>query len=113
MPVMISNRSTLTTFYETTKSDGFEVLFHSSQGNEALIEANQAQIGSDVVTNNVLTWMEFKPYDGGIELKHIVKMDPNGMIPGFIKDKAAKRLANTLLIIVDYLQNGTVPEPMF
>ena len=113
MPMVISNRSTLTTFYSHTKEDGTEVLFHSSKGNEELVTANSAQIGSDVVTNNVLTYMAWKPYEGGMELTHIVKMDPNGMIPGFIKNKAATRMANSLQIIVNYCRDGTIPEPIF
>ena len=40
MPMFISNRSTLTTYYEVEKEDGLKVLFHSSMGNEALVAAN-------------------------------------------------------------------------
>ena len=65
------------------------------------------------MTNNVITWMGFKAYEGGMELSHIVKMDPAGMIPGFIKNKAAARLANTLKVIVGYIKDGTVPAPVF
>ena len=57
--------------------------------------------------------MSWKPYDGGMYLEHIVKMDPAGMIPDFIKSKAASRLANTMFIITDYVMNGTIPEPIF
>ena len=113
MPMMISNRSTLTTFYRKDCEDGTKVIFHSSQGNEELIAANADQIGSDVVTNNALTYMAWKPYEGGIEITHIVKMDPQGSIPEFIKNKAAARLANSLQIIVNYVRDGTVPEPIF
>ena len=42
MPMFISNRSTLTTFYSDEKEDGTKVILHSSRGNEALIEANQS-----------------------------------------------------------------------
>ena len=44
-----------------------------------------------------------KPYDGGIEFKQAIAMDPAGMIPGFIKTKMAGRMANGLQIMVDYL----------
>ena len=57
--------------------------------------------------------MSWKPYDGGIYLEHIVKMDPAGMIPDFIKNKAATRMTNTLLIITDYLMHGTIPDSPF
>ena len=113
MPMMITNRSTLTTFYRQEKEDGTKLLFHSSKGNENLIAANADQIGSDVSTNNVLTYMAWKPYEGGMDLTHIVKMDPAGSIPDFIKKKAAARLANSLQIIVNYVKDGTVPEPLF
>ena len=113
MPMLISNRSTLTTFYNHTKEDGTQVIFHSSQGNEELIAANAGQIGSDVITNNVITYMSWKPYEGGMELTHVVQMDPNGMIPAFIKNKAATRMANTLQVIVNYVRDGTIPEPIF
>ena len=33
--------------------------------------------------------MSWKPYEGGIEIEHAIKMDPAGMIPGFLKNKAA------------------------
>ena len=111
--MLISNRSTLTTFYRHEKEDGTKVICHSSRGNDALVEANQALIDGDVVANNFITYMSWKPYDGGLELQHVVKIDPAGMIPDFIKNKAAARLASTLLIIVDYVQNGTVPEALF
>ena len=86
---------------------------NSSQGNEALVEANAEQIESDVVTNNVITYMSYKPYETGIYLEHILKVDPNGMIPGFVKTAATKRITNTLHIITDYCKSGAVPEPMF
>ena len=57
--------------------------------------------------------MAWKPYDGGMELTHIVKMDPAGSIPGFIKNKAAARMQNSLQFIVGYVKDGTIPEPIF
>ena len=110
---MISNRSTLTTFYEFEKEDGTKIVLHSSMGNEALVQANNKQIGKDVVTNNVITFMSWKPYDGGIYFEHIVKMDPCGMIPGWLKKKGATRTTRNLQMIIDYLVNGTIPEPLF
>ena len=86
---------------------------NSSKGNEELVQTNADQIGSDVVTNNVITYMSYKPYETGIYITHILKVDPNGMIPGFVKEAAAKRISNTLHVIVDYCRTGAVPEPMF
>ena len=113
MPMLISNRSTLTTFYDHTKEDGTQIILHSSKGNEALNAANEAQIDGDVITNNELTYMSWKPFEGGIYIEHIVKMDPNGSIPTFIKNKGAERMASNAMILVEYLVNGTIPEPLF
>ena len=113
MPMMVSNRSNLTTFYRCQKKDGTKFLINSSQGNEARVAQHKGQIGKDVVINNELTYMAWKPYDGGMELTHIVKVDPCGSIPSFIKNKAATRLANSLQVIVNYVRDGTVPEPLF
>ena len=96
MPMVISNRSIVTTFYEHTKEDGTKLIFHSSRGNEEIAAANADKIGKDVVGNNVITHMSFKPYEGGIELQQCVQMDPAGSIPSFIKNKMAKRMANGL-----------------
>ena len=57
--------------------------------------------------------MGFKEYEGGMELSHVVKMDVAGSIPGFVKNKAAARLANTLQVIVGYIRDGIVPAPIF
>jgi len=35
------------------------------------------------------------------------------MIPGFLKNKMATRLANGPQLVVDYLKNGNVPEALF
>ena len=86
---------------------------NSSQGNEAIVQANADQIGSDVLTNNVCTYMSYKPYETGIYIQHILKVDPNGMLPGFIKEAATRRITNTVKIIVDYCKSGAVPEPVF
>ena len=96
MPMMITNRSTLTTFYRHTKEDGTEIIFHSSQGNEILNKVYAGLIDGDVLTTNYLTYMGWKPFDGGIDLMHIVKIDANGWIPDFVKQAALGRTSNTL-----------------
>ena len=113
MPVMISNRSIVTCFYDAEKEDGTKIKMHSSRGNDEIARANAAKIGKDVIGNMGITYMSWKPYEGGIELQNLVEMDPAGSIPGFIKTKMAKRMANGLLVLVDYLQTGNKPEPLF
>ena len=49
MPMILSNRSIITTQYETKDDEGNIIVINSSQGNEKVIEARKAQIGSDVV----------------------------------------------------------------
>mmetsp|Transcript_21122 Transcript_21122/g.25998 ORF Transcript_21122/g.25998 Transcript_21122/m.25998 type:complete len:142 (-) Transcript_21122:243-668(-) len=56
MPLIISNRSIVTTFYEVDREDGWKAVFHSSKGNEAIQEAQRSAIGKDVVANNVITY---------------------------------------------------------
>ena len=55
----------------------------------------------------------FKPSGSGVEITLLCSMDPAGMLPGFLKNMIATRLANAGLIMTDYLRDGTVPEPMF
>ena len=113
MPMMISNRSTLTCYYETEKEDGTKIIMSSSRGNETIATANASKIGKDVVANNVISYTSWKPYDGGIELQQLVENDPCGSIPGFMKSKSATRAANNLIHLVNYLQTGAKPEALF
>ena len=57
--------------------------------------------------------MSYKPYDGGIEFSHAVKMDPQGWIPGWIKDQAKHRMGMSLKNIVNYCRDGTVPDALY
>ena len=68
MPMMISNRSIVSCFYECEREDGWKALFHSSKGNDHIVAARQPQIKKDVVANNHLTYFQWKPYDGGLEV---------------------------------------------
>ena len=110
--MLISNRSILTCFYEHETSDGYRVVLHSSQGNDAQVLAQRDLIGKDVIANNIITYMASKPYEGGMELNQIIALDVAGMIPGFIKNKIAKRLANIGLQIADYVMHGTIPPKL-
>ena len=114
MPMMISNRSIVTCFYEhEDATSGFKIVVHSSQGNEDIVEKRRTEIGKDVVANNLVTYMAAKPYDGGYELNQVISLDIAGMIPGFIKTKVAKKLANVGLQIADYMMHGTIPPKAF
>lgn len=82
---VVSNRSTLTTYYWCPQEDGTDIIFHSSCGNENLVEAHASSIGNNVVSNMVLSYFSYKPYESGIELTHILKYDPKGTIPEYMK----------------------------
>ena len=103
MPMVISNRSIVTCYYEAQKEDGTRIIMNSSRGNEEIQAANADKIGKDVVANITLNYVSMKAYDGGIELCQINQSDPNGSIPGFMKSKMAKNKAKMLLNLVNYL----------
>jgi len=109
MPLMISNRSIVTCFYDHETEDGWKMKFHSSQGNEHIVEANAASIGKDVVASNIIVYFQWRPYEGGMEIWHVQRMNPNGSLPDMFKKKMGKRMANVLLDIVAYLKSGAAP----
>ena len=112
-PMLVKDRSIISALYEETKSEGERCLFHSSQGNEVQTAARADHIGKDVVAFvNVVFW-SFKPIEGGVEIKMCQCSDPAGSIPSFVKTKLAKRSANAPQRLVNFLKDGTVPEPMF
>ena len=112
-PFMITNRSIVTCIYESETADGFKVLTHSSQGNEEIVAAQASEIGSDVVANDEITQHRWKAFDGGLEVWLVSKMDPAGSLPGFLKNKLAARKVNSLAYLVEFLQSGSKPEPLF
>ena len=68
MPMVISNRSILTCYYEAQKEDGTRILMNSSRGNEEIQAANASKIGKDVVASIGINYVSWKAYNGGIEL---------------------------------------------
>ena len=110
---VVSNRSTLTTYYWSPQEDGTEKIFHSSRGNENLVSEHAESIGRNVVSNMVLSYFSYKPYEGGIELTHILKYDPSGTIPEYMKQKQVGRTMRSLKTVVDYCRDGTIPEALF
>ena len=113
MPMMISNRSVVTSFYEEECEDGSLILINSSQGNEAIIEEQKKLIGKNVVANAIITYTKGEFYDGGCNLVQVISMNVNGMIPNFVQKKIAKRLADTTKHLVAYLLHGTIPKSVF
>ena len=87
MPMMISNRSTITTMYTEKKEDGTQIVVMSSKGNEAIIAANESAIDGDVIAINHIAYTSWKAYEGGMEMVSVTSTDPSGSIPDFIKNK--------------------------
>ena len=113
MPLVISNRSVVTCVYKMPdQENGTKVMFHSSQGNEAQVEALQEEIGSDVVANMILSYWKFVPIEGGYDISWLQSLDPAGMIPDFIKTKMGAKMASLPMQMFDYIQKGTIPEPI-
>ena len=98
LPMIISNRSIITCFYQDELEDGTKILIHSSKGNEAITQSRSAEIGSDVVADMIIAYWAFKPYDGGFEIVACLSMDPAGWIIEWVKKKMAARMANSLQI---------------
>ena len=94
--MVLSNRSTVSTVYTHSMADGTEIYMTSSRGNEAITKKARKAIGRDVVTNNVITYTSYKAIEGGMELSSIVKIDPCGMIPNWVKVKASAMMAGHL-----------------
>ena len=114
MPRMIADRHIITTFYTYDDTKGKRVVVHSSQGNEELLELRREQIGNDVVANNLITYMESKPIEGGgMELNQVISIDVAGIIPIFVKKKLARHLAMIGLYTADYIMYETFPPKLF
>ena len=96
MPMFVSDRSLIVCSYPGQTEDGWTYRVSSSQGNEAQVEARQAEIGDDVVANQVIQCLMFKAYDGGVELKQCICLDLAGMLPDMAKSKMATKQSNGL-----------------
>ena len=114
MPMLISNRSILTTFYhQVNESENTEIVVHSSQGNEFMVRDEKHNIGKDVIANMIITFTKGVFYETGTELTQVLSLDVAGKIPDFIKRKIAAKFATTTLDIVNYMKEGTIPEKIF
>ena len=113
MPMVLSNRSIYTSFYEKEEEDGSLILINSSQGNESIADANKALAKKDVIANAIITYTKGEFHENGCKLTQVISMNVGGMIPNFIQKKIAKRLADTTKHLVAYLLHGTIPEGIF
>ena len=69
MPMMITNRSLITCFYEHEDAEtGFRTICFSSAGCEAIIEQQRAEIGKNQLANFIVNYTAGRPYEGGMEI---------------------------------------------
>ena len=90
-PMLVTNRRLIQTWYNVTNDDGSKIILGSSQHNEAFYEKHKDldTSGGAVITNLVVQYTKFVPYDGGFDIVSVNQTDPNGMLPGFVKTKMA------------------------
>ena len=109
LPWPLSNRSTINAEYIIEQDGGFIYLV-SSKGNEALIAANAAIIGKNVVATTIISFAKFTPYEGGFDITTVVCSDPAGSIPDALKNKQASRAAQQPVNLVNFILTGATPS---
>ena len=82
----LSNRSNINIEYKI-ENDGSFIYLQSSKGNEALVAANKAAIGKNVVATTIIAYLKFTPYEGGFDITSVDCSDPAGSIPDALKNK--------------------------
>ena len=88
----IADRDFVITFYEKyDKETGFYNYFESSKGNEEITKKQKERIGNDVVAKIKLNFIQFKPYEGGMEINSIMILDIGGNLPSFLSKAVAKK----------------------
>ncbi len=50
-----------------------------------------------------------KPYDGGVEIKQLNRVDVKGMIPNFVTNYCIGYFSRGLTYVVDYYRDGKKP----
>ncbi len=92
-PVIVSNRSIIQTFYDVERTDGGFTGLASSQGNAELEKKYAKLIGSDVIAQAFIVYMDVTPIigsDGKITGSRIVQVfiiDVGGSLPDMIRKK--------------------------
>ena len=95
MPLLVSNRYVVTTFYyDEDKETGWRTFVDSSDGNEPIIAALKDEIGSDTPGYMYINYVSSKPYDGGMQIRLACKLDYGGYLPTIVKKFISKKLAN-------------------
>lgn len=56
--------------------------------------------GSDVMSETKIAVMRYAPVEGGVHIDEVICVDPNGMLPQFVKDLIAKTNSDGLMKLV-------------
>ena len=110
----ISDRSLFVTYYkEKDEESGCVTITSGSPGNDDLAEKHTELAGSTVVANLSISYQKFEPFEGGYNIEQVSCFDANGWIPGGVQQLGVTRTGELVRHTVDYLINGTIPQPVF
>ena len=106
-PMMVSNRASIGVVYLIDGPDGSHIQVTTTRGCESIVEANQALIGEDVVSNTPVSYMKLTNCaDGsGVMVEQIVCVDPAGDLPDWVKKQIAKSNSDMLEKAVDLMRS--------
>ena len=105
---MVSNRSIIQTFFEERKADGTVIFMATSTGNEALVTKYVKEVGKDVVSTCLISYLECKPIESADGKKvcymtMILNIDVAGSLPDFVKKAIGEAQAKGLDQVVEYI----------
>ena len=114
MPIMISNRIMFPCLYHIQRENGDFISIQSAKGNEYYYHKHAKVIGKDEVCNYIISMTKMSPLEdgSGVDVGQIICVDPQGMIPDFVKAKVAKAQAMNAFHMIEYLKHGTIPPQL-
>ena len=105
-PMMVSNRSIISTSWSDFKPEGTSVYVMTSVGNEELEKKYAKNIGKDVISTCHLNHVTITPNETGITIRFMVNIDVAGSLPDFVKSKIGEAQAGSCDAIVDYIKKN-------
>lgn len=114
MPILMSNRSLFTTYYDIDGLQPGEYQFISSSwGNEAYQLKYSKLAGRDVIAQLNLNYIGIRPVKNaqneitGTHVQQVQSVSMNGMIPDMYMTKHSKRSAMQIINMITFLQTTT------
>uniref|UniRef100_A0A7S3I717 Uncharacterized protein n=1 Tax=Favella ehrenbergii TaxID=182087 RepID=A0A7S3I717_9SPIT len=113
-PAIVSDRTMFITYYNSKDAaTRATTIVSGSEGNAAFEESEVEQIDGRVVGHLVVTYISFVPAETGYTVEQVSCFNPEGWIPGFVQSLGVRTQAEIVRQLIDYLVNGTVPEPFW